>query len=88
MATFAMMAGNVVKNIIMAENKEAVEGVLDCVLIEYTKDNPAGIGWTYDPESRRFSPPAQQEEVIDLGMTDIWEYDSETGTYISPDQSS
>ena len=66
MATYAMMAGNSVTNIIMADDKEATEAALNCTLIEYTPENPAGIGWTYDPETGKFNPPVtdEPEEVI------------------------
>ena len=64
MATFAMMGGNVVSNIIVADDKEATETALRCTLIEYTDENPAGIGWTYDPDTGKFNaPPAPEEEA-------------------------
>ena len=62
MATYAMMAGNSVTNIIMADDKEATEAALNCKLIEYTADNPAGIGWTYDEETGKFIAPVVEEE--------------------------
>ena len=62
MATYAMMAGNSVTNIIMADDKEATEAALHCTLIEYTAENPAGIGWTYDPDTGRFNPPPVPED--------------------------
>lgn len=52
-----MMSGNIVSNIIMADDKEATEAALNCTLIEYTAENPAGIGWTYDEETGKFNPP-------------------------------
>jgi len=54
MATFAMMSGNTVSNVIVADDKEATEAALGCTLIEYTPENPAGIGWSYDPETGKF----------------------------------
>lgn len=62
MPTFAMMGGNSVTNIIMADDKEATEAALNCTLIEYTAENPAGIGYTYDEETGRFIPPVVEEE--------------------------
>jgi len=62
MATYAMMTGNTVENIIMADDKEATEAALNCVLIEYTSDNPAGIGWSYDAETGKFIEPVQLTE--------------------------
>jgi len=57
MATYAMMNGNTVENIIMADDKQATEAALNCVLIEYTSDNPTGIGWSYDAETGKFTQP-------------------------------
>lgn len=65
MATFAMMSGNSVSNIIVADNKEETEKALNCVLIEFTTENPAGIGWSYDFETGKFIAPAIEEIVIE-----------------------
>jgi len=48
MATYAVLQDNKVINIIVADTLEDATGVtgLDCV--EYTPENPAGIGWTYN----------------------------------------
>ena len=62
MGTYAMMSGNTVNNVIMADNKEETEQALCCTLIEYTTENPAGIGYTYDPETGRFIPPTTEEQ--------------------------
>lgn len=62
MATFAMMSGNSVSNIIVADDKEATEAALKCTLIEITAENPGGIGWTYDPETGTFQTPQIAEE--------------------------
>lgn len=63
MATYAMMAGNSVSNIIVADDKEATEAALGCTLIEFTPENPAGIGWTYDPETGKFVAPVVEESA-------------------------
>ena len=65
MATLAMMSGNIVTNIITADSKDDAELALGCKLIEYTSENPAGIGWTYNEESGRFEPPITQDEVAE-----------------------
>ena len=54
-----MMSGNSVSNVIVADDKEATEAALRCTLIEYTPENPAGIGWTYDPETGKFEAPVE-----------------------------
>jgi uncharacterized protein YbjT (DUF2867 family) len=64
MPTFAMMSGNTVETIIMADDKEATEAALRCTLIEYTDENPAGIGWTMD-EDGKFHPPIEAEVVVE-----------------------
>jgi hypothetical protein len=48
MATFAVISGKSVNNIIVADTKEIAEEVTGSVCIEYTEENPAGIGWTWD----------------------------------------
>jgi uncharacterized protein YbjT (DUF2867 family) len=63
MATYAMMSGNTVSNVIVADDKEATEAALNCTLIEYTAENPAGIGWSYDPETGKFAAPIVEEET-------------------------
>jgi uncharacterized protein YbjT (DUF2867 family) len=60
MATFAMMSGNTVSNVIVADDKAATEAALSCTLVEYTAENPAGIGWTMD-EAGKFYPPVVEE---------------------------
>ena len=57
-----MMSGNSVSNIIMADDKEATEASLRCVLIEITPENPGGIGYTYDEETGKFNPPPKQDD--------------------------
>jgi hypothetical protein len=59
-----MMSGNSVSNIIVADDKEATEAALNCTLIEYTPENPAGIGWTYDEATGAFSAPVVDEEEV------------------------
>jgi hypothetical protein len=63
MATYAMMNGNVVTNVIMSEDKAATEAALSCTLVEYTVKNPAGIGWTMDKDGK-FHPPVVEEKPV------------------------
>jgi hypothetical protein len=65
MPTFAMMSGNTVETIIMADDKEATEAALRCVLIEFTQDNPAGTGWSYDPETGKFVAPVIEDLPVE-----------------------
>jgi len=64
MATFAVMGGNTVSTVIVADNKEQCEAELGVVLIEYTPENPAGIGWTYDETTGKFAAPAAVDPVV------------------------
>ena len=66
MATYAVMNGNTVSNTIVADNKEEASIIMGAELIEYTFENPAGIGWTYDQETGKFNPP----EIIDQTLQD------------------
>jgi hypothetical protein len=61
MATYAVMGGNTVSNVIVADDKEDAARVMGAELIEYTPENPAGIGWTYDAETGRFTAPEPVE---------------------------
>lgn len=48
MANYAVMSGNTVSNIIVCDSKEVAEQVTGMTCIEYTNENPAGIGYTWD----------------------------------------
>jgi hypothetical protein len=60
MATFAVMSGNSVNNIIVADTKEIAEEITNSVCIEYTVENPAGINWLWNGTS--FISPVAIEE--------------------------
>jgi len=65
MATYAVMSGNTVSNIIVADNKEEASMVMGAELIEYTSENPAGIDWTYDEAIGRFIPPELIYQLVE-----------------------
>lgn len=76
MATYAVMGGNIVSNVIVADDKEDAARVMGAELIEYTDENPAGIGWIYDEETGRFTAPepvapidSATQKLIDMGLT-------------------
>jgi hypothetical protein len=48
MATYAVMSDNIVQNIIVAGSIEIAKELTGLNCIEYTEENPAGIGWAYD----------------------------------------
>ena len=59
-----MMSGNTVSNVIVADDKEATEAALNCTLIEFTPENPVGIGWTRNEETGTFDAPEPEPEVL------------------------
>lgn len=59
MATFAVLNNSTVINVIVADSKEIAEEATNSICIEYTDENPAGIGYTYDGEN--FIAPVVEE---------------------------
>jgi len=55
MATFAVMSGNTVSNVVSADTIEDAQIATGATCVEYTEANPAGIGWTFDGTT--FTPP-------------------------------
>ena len=47
MANFAVISGATVANVIVAKTKKDAELVTNAECVEYTEENPAGIGWSY-----------------------------------------
>jgi hypothetical protein len=60
MATFAVLSGNIVSNVIVADTKEIAELVTNNTCVEYTSENPAGIGMIYDETTQTFSSPVEE----------------------------
>jgi hypothetical protein len=60
---FAVISENSVVNIIVADSKEVAEEVTGFTCVEYTDENPAGIGWNYDGVS--FTDPTLEETPED-----------------------
>ena len=57
MSTYAELnTENIVTNVIVAD-AEFVATQTDKTYVEYTDENPAGIGWTYDKTTNTFTPP-------------------------------
>lgn len=57
MATYAVMGGTQVTQVIVADDPQDAANAIGAPLIEYTDENPAGIGWTYDEATGKFNPP-------------------------------
>jgi hypothetical protein len=47
MANFAVISGSKVSNVIVASSKKNAELATNFECVEYTDENPAGIGWSY-----------------------------------------
>ena len=64
MAKFAIISGNSVFQIIVADDEEIALAVSPrgAIAIEYTDENPAGIGWTYD--GTKIIAPVVPEMVV------------------------
>jgi hypothetical protein len=63
MNTFAVIEDNKVINIIVADTKEIAEQVTGQTCVEYTEENPVGIGYTYDGENFIEPEPIINEET-------------------------
>lgn len=57
MPTFAIIRNNIVENIIVAEDLETAKSITGLDAVEYTSDNPARLGDTYDSSSNSFVTP-------------------------------
>lgn len=65
MATYAEInTENIVINVIVAD-AEFVATQTEKTYVEYTNENPAGIGYTYDANTRLFTAPPPIVEQID-----------------------
>ena len=63
MANFAVLSDNRVTNLILAETKEDAEIATNSSCVEYTENNPAFIGWTWD--GTNFVAPEPEEQTND-----------------------
>lgn len=63
--TFAVLENNLVVNIIVGVEPEVVEANPG-LYVEYTAENPAGIGWTYDATTGSFTNPEAVENTDGL----------------------
>lgn len=64
MGIYAMVNGNTVTNMIVADDKAATEDVLKCVLIELTSDQPLGIGWQLI-DGKWVAPPTPETTTLE-----------------------
>jgi len=64
MPTFAVLSSNTVSNVIVADDQTIAETVTGAVCVEYTDENPAGIGWIYDETNGTFTALAAAVVVV------------------------
>lgn len=70
MSNFAVLSGDVVSNIIVADSLEIAEAVTGSICIEYTNENPAGVNFLYNKETKTFTGPVNtfnnivKEEIL------------------------
>ena len=68
MTTFAVVKDGLVENCIIADSLEIAQEVTGLTCVEYTEENPAGIGFTYadgiftDPNAQIPSEETPTEE--------------------------
>lgn len=67
MATFAVLEGNVVVNTIVADSVTIAEEATGLTCVEYTKENPAVIGLTYDGTLFEQPEPIPLDSVGPIG---------------------
>ena len=67
MATYAVINGEYVSNVIVAATLADAEIATGSKCVEYTESNPAGVGWKYDDKTKKFiAPPAPAEEELNF----------------------
>ena len=54
MATFAILKDNIVINVIIADSKTIAEDATGLTAVEYTEENPAKIGQSYNEATNTF----------------------------------
>jgi hypothetical protein len=68
MTNYAVLNGDKVSNIIVADSKEVAEQITGTTCIEYTDESPASIGWTYDGTT--FTAPTPQY-LFSIGVLSV-----------------
>jgi hypothetical protein len=54
MPRFAVMSGDTVSNIIVGDSAEDLQAAFGGEFVEYSDENPAGIGWILNRETGEF----------------------------------
>jgi hypothetical protein len=64
MTHFAVIVEELVTNVIVANTLADAEIATNSVCVEITEDNSAGIGFTYDAKSGKFTRPAETTDPV------------------------
>lgn len=60
MANYAVLSGDTVTNVVVANTAADAEFATNATCIEFTDANPAGIGMVYDSVTGTFSSPVAE----------------------------
>ena len=69
----AIIENGTVVNTIVCESVELAESLIGLTAVEYTVENPAGIGWTYNSTTGEFRSPQPFPSWIYNEETKRWE---------------
>ena len=69
----AIIENGIVVNTIVCESVELAESLIGLTAVEYTVENPAGIGWTYNSTTGEFRSPQPFPSWIYNEETKRWE---------------
>lgn len=86
----AIIENGIVVNTIICESVELAESLIGLTAVEYTVENPAGIGWTYNSTSHVFTSPTPYPSWILNVETNTWEAPTprpEDGSYVWNEES-
>lgn len=73
MARYAVIKEEEVINVIIADSIDIAESVTGLMCVEYTGENPAGIGWGYNSVLGKFIAPKPYPSWILNETTCVWE---------------
>jgi hypothetical protein len=66
MPQFAVINGNIVLNVIIAESLDDAQELTKMTCVEVTEENPAGVNWHWDGTSfTHFNLVDPVEEIVD-----------------------
>lgn len=63
--TFAELENNIVINVLIADTLEGAEIATGATCVEYTNENPAAVGWSYDNATGIFTAPVIEEPPVE-----------------------